>query len=82
MAKRKPADGKSVWIEYPESVHVRATYDATADAFVLKDGKAVPVTEVGGWSQRNPEKKKAAEQPNIIVRFFAGAVQAILDSIF
>ena len=79
MSKRKPANGRSVWVEYPESVHVRATYDATANAFVLKDGTAVPAAEVGRWGQRNPEKKTAGEPPNIVVRFFAGAVQVILD---
>ena len=82
MSKRKPANGRSVWVEYPESVHVRATYDAARDAFVLEDGTAIAAAEIGHWGQRKPGAKKegkTAKQPNIFVRIIAGAMQVILD---
>jgi hypothetical protein len=78
-------NGKSVWVEYPESVHVRATYDAGKDAFVLEDGTAVAAADVGRWGRRKPGdphkpgEKKGAKQPNIVVRFIAGALQVIFD---
>jgi|GEM_PF-6449465 len=85
MSKRKPANGKPVWVEYPESVHVPARYDAVKDAFVLENGTMVAAAEVGRWSRHKPGEehrrgeKKPVKQPNIVVRFIAGALQVIFD---
>lgn len=79
MARRKPADGKSVWIEYPQSVHVRAVYEAARDAFVLEDGTRLAAGQTRGWPHRNPEAKKHAGQPGIVVRLLAVAARLILD---
>jgi len=82
MDSKRPVDGATVWIEYPESRWTRAVYRASDDDYKVSRRKTpVSAQEVVNWSAENPKKKKHLRQPQSwLARIAGGVLQAILDA--
>jgi len=60
---QKPNDGETVWIEYPEGRHFRATYDAGSDTFAAPGEERVRAVDVANWSRQEREDYDISDQP-------------------
>jgi hypothetical protein len=58
----KPNDGETVWIEYPEGQHFRATYRSASDTFVA-DSKTIAASDVANWSRSEHENYDISDDP-------------------
>lgn len=69
MTQRQyPNDGETVWIEYPEGRHFRATYEAGGERFVGDDGSHVPADRVANWSRSEHEDHDISDDPKQVIR--------------
>jgi hypothetical protein len=59
----KPNDGETVWIEYPEGRHFRATYRSASDTFVAADNPSVAARDVANWSRSEHEDYDISDDP-------------------
>lgn len=59
----KPNDGETVWIEYPEGRHFRATYRSASDTFYVADNKAIAACEIANWSRSEHEDYDISDDP-------------------
>ncbi len=59
----RPVDGETVWIEYPEGKHFRATYVVRDDQFL--PGRLAPIAakKVANWSRQEHEDVDISDQP-------------------
>ncbi|MEP6940969.1 MAG: hypothetical protein ABI846_14475 [Rudaea sp.] len=62
MPLRKPNDGETVWIEYPEGRHLQAVYEAAADAF-RAGSEMIVAQSVANWSYEQHEDTDISDQP-------------------
>jgi len=63
MPLQKPADGETVWIEYPEGRHFQAVYDAASDSYSAPGLPAVAATSVANWSREEREDYDISDDP-------------------
>ncbi len=59
----KPDDGETVWIEYPEGRHFRATYDAGSDTFAAVGAKRIDAAKIANWSRSEHEDYDISDDP-------------------
>ena len=63
MDLRKPNDGETVWIEYPEGRHLSAVYDAGSDSYRTHEGETIPGDATSNWSYDEHEDTDISDQP-------------------
>lgn len=62
MALRKPNDGETVWIEFPEGRHLQAVYDAGSDSYRAQ-GETIAADAATNWSYEQHEDTDISDQP-------------------
>jgi len=62
MALRKPNDGETVWIEYPEGRHLQAVYHAGSDSYRAQ-GEMIAADATTNWSYEQHEDTDISDQP-------------------
>jgi len=63
MPLQKPADGETVWIEYPEGKHFQAVYDDASDTYNASGLPAIPAGSVANWSREEREDYDISDDP-------------------
>lgn len=63
MPLQNPADGETVWIEYPEGKHFQAVFDAASDTYNASGLPAIPAGLVANWSREEREDYDISDDP-------------------
>jgi len=63
MSVAKPADGETVWIEYPEGRHFQAVYDAATDTYTPPGERPVAAQDIANWSYEEREDYDISDDP-------------------
>jgi len=59
----RPNDGQTVWVEYPEGKHFRATYDESSDTYTPDGERPIRADVVCNWSEEEREDYDISDEP-------------------
>jgi hypothetical protein len=68
MALKKPKDGETVWIEFPEGRHFPARYDAAHDRFDVDGADSIDAGAIANWSYNEHDDHDISDDPKEAIK--------------